>query len=786
MGEAAEKLSGKLGIDTTDFKTGIREADRALRVLESGFRASAASLGDWTKDASGLEQRIGTLTQKMEIQKLKVSALKEEYDRLAAANGANSISAQEALIKLNKQTEILGDMESEVKNTEAALGDLSEAEEDTGDEAEETGGKVNKLGSVIGGIGPIVKGAITIVAGLAVVVAGVSGAITGLVLNAAEASGELVDLSTKTSITTTRLQELAYVGDQVGTSQESIVSSLTKLTRSMGEAQEQSTEFRKKQDEQRTAVSEAAQAYQEATKKHGQGSEEAQKALEKLNDENARFAELTTGDVAKAFETLGVSVTGPTGALRDNEAVFADALTALGKISNEAERDALSMSIFGKSAQELNPLIKAGADEMANLSKEAHEVGAVIAEEDVSALEGFGDSLASIQAGLKGTLGTLAGAFLPGFQLIMGAAGGYLKEFSEIVRGADGDIGKIAQGVGGLITRIVSDIATQAPALLQTGVMILQSIVQAIITALPTLIDAAINIILTLVQFLVDNLPMLIDAGLQAIIALATGITDALPTLIPAIVQALITIVNTLLENMPMLIDAALQLILGLAQGLIMALPILIAALPQIIDAIFNALVEAQPMIMSAAVQLVVMLATGILTAIPTLLVAIGELIVRLGVSLGNAIKSAPERGRDFVKGLADGIKSSTGILFDAVNNMITGMIQKIKDLLKMHSPSGVGEDIGDNLINSLGSGGERGAPKASQTMAAAAQRLVNSLKVSASGLGGPALVGAGAGSSGISIGDIYVDARGATDPKAVGEAVSDSVLKKLRSLGGA
>jgi hypothetical protein len=38
----------------------------------------------------------------------------------------------------------------------------------------------------------------------------------GLVFSTAEASAELVDLSAKTGISTTRLQELAYVGEQVG------------------------------------------------------------------------------------------------------------------------------------------------------------------------------------------------------------------------------------------------------------------------------------------------------------------------------------------------------------------------------------------------------------------------------------------------------------------------------------------------------------------------------------------------------------------------------------------
>lgn len=751
MGEAVEKLSGKLGIDTTDFKAGISAANRELRILESGFKANAAALGDWTKDATGLELRVKSLTDQMDIQRLKVEALREEYQRVAADSGENSRAAQELEIKLNKETETLNKMQGELNGAQSSLQELSSANTDAGDSAAEAADKTETFKSVVSGMGAVVKGALTVVVGLATAVAGVSAAITGLVLDTASASAELNDLSVKTGISTTRLQELNYISGQVGTTTDSITGSLARLVRSMATAQEQEGKFN----------SERAQAIADGAEFDGQ-----------------------LGDVAAAFDKLGVSVTDNLGNLRDNEAVFADAIDALGRINNEAERDALAMSIFGKSAQDLNPLIKTGSQGLAELATQAHEVGAVMGEDTVQAFADFDDTLASLKAGLQGTLGELAGAFLPGFQTVMGQAGGYLQQFSDIVAGSNGDIGAIATGVGELLTTIINDIAAQAPQLLETGVTILQSIITAILAALPSLIPAAVNIILTLVQFIIENLPMLIDAGLQAIITLATGLADALPQLIPAIVQAIITIVNTLLENMPMLIDAALQLILGLAQGLILALPILIAALPQIIDAVFNGLLQALPLMMDASGQLIGMLAAGLIAAIPTLLVAVGELIVRLGVTLGNFIKDAPMHGKNFITGLADGFKNSAGMLYDAVAGVINNMIQKMKDLLKIHSPSGVGQDMGENLIGSIGLGGKKQAPKASSTLAAAANDLVNGL---AGGLGGglaPALAGAGGG--GVAVGDIYVDARGATNPQAVGNAVHDGVLNALRAVGGA
>ncbi len=753
MGEAVEKLSGKLGIDTTDFKANISAANRELRVLESGFKASAATLGDWTKDATGLEMRIKSLTGQIDIQKLKVEALRENYEKMKVENGENSKAAQDAEIKLNKETETLGKMESELRNSEDALKDMGKAEDEAGDKAEDAGGKVNTFGSIVNGIGPIVKGAITVVAGLAVAVAGIATAIGGLVFNTANASAELVDMSAKTGITTTRLQELAYVGDQVGTSSDTITGSLARLTRSMAGAQKQEEDYS------------AARA----------------KALANGEEFDGQL-----GDSAAAFQQLGVSVTDSAGNLRDQEAVFADLITALEQVPNEAERDALAMSIFGKSAMELNPLIKAGSDELARLSKEAHDVGAVMSEEDVAAFEAFDDTLASLQAGLKGTLGTLAGAFLPGFQGLFGQLGGYLQQFRGIVDGSGGDIGKIATGVGGLITTIISDVAAQAPQLMQTGITILKSIITAIITNLPMLISSGVEILLMLVNTLIENLPMIIEAGLQAVIALALGLAAALPELIPAIVQALITIVNTLLANMPMLIDAALKLILGLADGLIAAIPILIPAIPQIVKAIFDALIAALPLIGEAAVQLIMALLTGLAQNYPLIGKAAVELIDVLIRGILDLATKIIDVGANIIVGVWRGIEAKRDWFKSQVRAFFQGIINEIKNALGMHSPSTVGIGIGSNLIESVGIGGEDVAPKVRRHLMRTMLGLTSDLRASISGGDRSGSSSTPAAGSVISIGDIYVDARGAKDPKAVGEATGDAVLKKIRSLGGA
>lgn len=751
------KLKATAGVDTTDFKTGIAAMNRDLRVLESGFKASAAALGDWSSDATGLESRIKSLNSQMEIQAKKVDATRKEWERVKQEKGDTSRAAQELEIKLNKETETLGKMTNELGNTEAALQDMQSGADDAGTSVDELGGKTNNLGSVLSGLGTFVSGAVTALVAVATAAAVAAGAIAGLVFTASSAANDLADLSAKTGISAERLQELAYIGDQVGTSQETITGSLARLIRTMDGAQTQYAEY------------EAAQA----------------EAAAKGEEFDGKL-----GDSAAAFEKLGVSVTDSSGNLRDNEAVFADLLDALAKVPNEAERDALSMSLFGKSAQELNPLIKAGSAEMANLAAEARELGAVVSEEDVSALADFQDMLDGMKMGLQGTLATLATAFLPGFQQIFGQAQGYVKEFAAIVSGSDGNLGQIAQGLGGLIGKIISDVAAQAPQMLEAGLGILQSIIDAIITNLPTMIPAAIGIITSLLDFIIQNLPTLIEAALQIIIALANGISQALPTLIPAIVEAITTIVTVLVENLPLLIDAALQLILALAQGLVAALPILIPVIPVIVQAIFDAFIQALPMIVLAAVELIKTLAFGIRDNTALLLTSVVELIAvvlnYLFVGVPTMFRNA---GKNLVSGLWEGIKSNMAWLKQNFVSEIMSVVAAVKNAMGIHSPSDyMADQVGEHLPTGIGQGFDKRMPDLRRKMASSMRGLSDVLNanVTANMAGSTARGVGGVGmSSGFSFGDIIVNVPGTTaTPQQIGSAVQDGLLKSLRAVG--
>ena len=140
-------LGAKPVIDTSEFKNGIKQMNRELRVLQSGFKASAAALVDWTKDATGLESRIKSLTSQIEIQKRKVEVTRAEWERVKKESGENSLAANKLAADLNKETETLNKMDRELQDTESGLKDLKEAEIAAGKAADKAGDAAERMGN---------------------------------------------------------------------------------------------------------------------------------------------------------------------------------------------------------------------------------------------------------------------------------------------------------------------------------------------------------------------------------------------------------------------------------------------------------------------------------------------------------------------------------------------------------------------------------------------------------------------------------------------------------------
>ncbi|MBV5335392.1 MAG: hypothetical protein JZU49_06260 [Sulfuricurvum sp.] len=346
---ADDILGGKWTLDTTDLKAGLTEANRLIRIADTEFKAAAASIGSWADNADGLSAKIKSLTTIVDVQQQKVQALKDQHKAITETYGANSKAAQDLEVVINKETASLNRNTLELGESKTALDQLNNKTEETIKQKENLRKKTEELTSSMNELSKKALVALTAAAAAA------GAAIMKLMMDSGKFADDLITLSNKTGISVQQLQELDYAARFVDVSVETMTGSMNKMTKTM--------------DAARDAM-----------------------ATGKLNDQ------------AQAYQNLGVQITNTDGSLRNNKDVFYEVIDALGKVTNETERDSMSMQIFGKSATELNPLIKAGSVELNRLAAEAHQVGAVVSDEGVVALGDFDDNMESLNASTKGLM----------------------------------------------------------------------------------------------------------------------------------------------------------------------------------------------------------------------------------------------------------------------------------------------------------------------------------------------------------------------------------------------
>ena len=102
-------------------------------------------------------------------------------------------------------------------------------------------------------------------------------------------------------------------------------------------------------------------------------------------------------DSTAVFQKLGVAVRDSSGQLRSQEDVFNDSIRALQKIQNPTEKAIMAQKLFGKSAQELKPLLNQSADSVDELRKKANELGLVLGDDAVDASVKLKDTIDTIQ-----------------------------------------------------------------------------------------------------------------------------------------------------------------------------------------------------------------------------------------------------------------------------------------------------------------------------------------------------------------------------------------------------
>src|SRR5574344_1436122 len=143
-------------------------------------------------------------------------------------------------------------------------------------------------------------------------------------------------------------------------------------------------------------------------------------------------AKAATGAVT-AFDKLGVSVKNSDGTLKSQDEILKETLSAFNNMQQGVEKSTLATDVFGRSAQELMPLLNQTSGSVDELRQRAHDLGIVLGNDDVDAGVTFGDTVDD----LKTSFGALAqGAFVPFISLLTSITNGLTKAVAWLNSGS--------------------------------------------------------------------------------------------------------------------------------------------------------------------------------------------------------------------------------------------------------------------------------------------------------------------------------------------------------------
>lgn len=241
-----------------------------------------------------------------------------------------------------------------------------------------------------------------------------------------------------------------------------------------------------------------------------------------------------------------------------------------------------------------------------------------------------------------------------------------------------------------ILPEIVNGISQLIQQLAPVVAELLPTLVPAIVNAAVSIMNALVQQLPTLIQVLVSALPQFI----QGIIQIAIGLIQALPQIINILIPAIPQIVNSLVtaltapDSLTAIIMGSITLFMALLQAIPVIITALVNAIPTIVTNIITTLTRPEFIqgLVRSGVQLIAGLVGGIGSMIGSVLGAAGKIIGAIGGVLTPS--SLLNIGVNLIKGLWQGINDVKSWIIDKIKGFGKSVIDSIKGIFGIHSPS--------------------------------------------------------------------------------------------------
>lgn len=126
---------------------------------------------------------------------------------------------------------------------------------------------------------------------------------------------------------------------------------------------------------------------------------------------------------------------------------------------------------------------------------------------------------------------------------------------------------------------------------------------------------------------------------------------------------------------------------------------------PEMIEKFVSYAIDKLPDIIKLGIQMVIALVKGLAQNFPQLVTGVLDMVATIIDTLVDSIPDIIEIGKDIVRGVWEGIKAMGSWIKDKVTGFFGGIVDGVKGVLGIHSPSLVFAGIGENMALGLGEG---------------------------------------------------------------------------------
>ena len=275
------------------------------------------------------------------------------------------------------------------------------------------------------------------------------------------------------------------------------------------------------------------------------------------------------------------------------------------------------------------------------------------------------------------------------------------------------------QAIGTFITQTMSQIQQ----IWQTGWTLITTVLQNVWNTIGPIIMIALTAIITGIQTFITTITPLLQAGIQNIQTIFQTATTIISTVwnglwntISTVVQGAWTIITTIINTALTVIQDIIQLALAVVNGNWSAAWSAIQGIASAVWGGIQGVVAAGVGMVSGVVSaacstirsvwaalwngvgsIVSNVWGGIVGTVSNMVGRVGSVVSGIGGTVRSAVSGAGSwlvsAGRNIIQGLINGITGMVGSLYSSITNALSGLVDKAKNALGIHSPSRVFRD---------------------------------------------------------------------------------------------